>query len=62
MAKKKIRSLSVGDRIWNQLRALAKKEESSMSELAREAFTDLFKKRNAGMGVGKYNPATDTYD
>ena len=55
MARKVVRSVAVGDQIWERLRELANKEDRSMSDLIREAINDLLEKRQGR----NYDPVMD---
>ena len=55
MARKVVRSVAVGDQIWERLRELANKEDRSMSDLIRESLNDLFAKRQGR----NYDPVAD---
>lgn len=54
------RNIVVGPKTWERLRALAKKEERSMSDILREAAITLLDQRDAGV-TGGYDVKTDTF-
>ena len=53
------RQVVLGDRYWNSLREMSVIEQRSISEILREAITDLFEKRKQNVLTG-YDPITDT--
>jgi len=53
------RQVVLGDRYWNNLREMSVIEQRSISEILREAITDLFDKRRKNTLTG-YDPITDT--
>ena len=55
MARKVVRSVAVGDQIWERLREFANKEDRSMSDLIRESINDLLEKRQGR----NYDPVAD---
>ncbi len=55
-----VRSIVVGNKTWEKLRALGKEEERSMSELIREALLDLFDKRIKPV-KREYDPTSDSF-
>lgn len=56
------RNIVVGPKTWEKLRALAREEERSMSDIIREALLELFKRREVGIARGvQYDPVTDNY-
>jgi hypothetical protein len=58
----KRRSIVVGDKTWEALRAQAKEEERSMGDLIREAILELLDRRAHGVARGpQYDPIGDSF-
>ncbi len=56
------RNVVIGPKTWNKLKSLARKEERSMSDILREALSELLKKRAIQKSsTEEYNPITDNY-
>lgn len=55
------RNVVIGPKTWERLRALAKKEERSMSDILREAAITLLDQRDNRPEATTYNVKTDTF-
>lgn len=53
------KNIMIGRSMWETLKVLAHQEESSVSELIREAIRDLLAKR--AQNPVKYDPVTDRF-
>lgn len=53
------KNIMIGENAWRELKVLSKQEETSVSELIREAVRDLFAKR--AQNPVKYDPVTDRF-